>query len=391
MTLIIQVRVKALGALLLTIGVFTHYSGMNSAQAAPLPEVGVVTLHAKATPIFTQLPGRVTAFRVAEIRPQVAGVIQKLLFTEGQDVQAGQLLYQIDPALFEAALATAEATEQRAVASTASALVIVNRNRPLAASGIVSRQTFDDSNTTLSQSTADVASGKAAIETAKINLAFARVTSPISGRTGRSMVTEGALVAAGQTTNLVTVTQLNPIYVDVSQSSAMLLRVKRELASGQTKGVTANEASVNLNLDDGTAYDQSGKLQFSEVTVDQSSGSVILRAIFPNDKGQLLPGMFVQETIQEGIRENAVLAPQRGVTRDAKGGATALVLGADGKVVKREVVTDRAIGNDWLILSGLGDGDRLIVDSLQTIKPGDEATAKEVAAEIGQAPSATKP
>jgi membrane fusion protein (multidrug efflux system) len=365
--------------------------GKGPPHVAAKPEVGVVTLHAKATPIFTQLPGRVSAYRIAEIRPQVGGVIQKLLFTEGQNVLAGQQLYQIDPALFEASLATAEATEERAVASTAAAQVIVDRYRPLAGNQVISTQTFDNAVTTLNQDTADVASGKAAVETAKINLAYARVISPIPGRTGRSSVTEGALVATGQTTSLVTVTQLNPVYVDVTQSSDMLLRLKRELASGQIRGVADNVAPVKLTLDDGTAYDPSGKMEFSEVTVDQASGSVVLRAIFPNDKGQLLPGMFVEETIEEGIRENAILAPQRGVTHDPKGDATALVLGTDGKVVKREVVTDRAIGNDWLILSGLGDGDRLVVDSLQTIKPGDEATAKEVPAEIGAAAPSTKP
>jgi len=357
-------------------------------QAVATPEVGVVTLHASAIPVITELPGRTSPFRVAEVRPQVGGVVRKLLFTEGQNVVAGQQLYQLDPAPFEAALASAQASQDHAVATAASARTLVERYRPLEHSGAISTQVFDNADTALSQSEADVAAAKAAVQTAAINLAFARIVSPIPGRTGRSSVTEGALVTLGQTNSLVTVTQLDPIYVDVAQSSDMFLRLKRALASGQIKTVADNVAEVKLILDDGTTYDHPGQLQFSEVTVNPATGSITLRAVFPNEKGLLLPGMFVQETIEEGIRQNAVLAPQRGVTHDVKGEATALVVGPDGKVALRELTTGRAIGNDWLVVAGLADGDRLIVEGLQKIKPGDAVKAVETAAEIG-APAPT--
>ncbi len=355
------------------------------------PQVGVVTIHAHPVSITTELPGRVTAYRVADVRPQVGGVILKRLFIEGDNVREGQVLYQIDPAPSEASLASAQASVAKAEAGVTSDQLTYDRYRPLAQAQAISKQDLDTALSTLRQAQADVASGRASVKTAAINLAYTRVTSPISGRSGRSSVTEGALVTANQSTSLVTITQLNPIFVDATQPSATLLRFKRELASGQIKAAGDNTAPVQLILEDDSAFDQPGKLQFSEVSVDQGTGSVTLRAIFPNDKGLLLPGMFVQETLEEGIRQNGLLVPQRGITHDARGQATALVVGADGKVAQRNVVVDRAIGDEWLISQGLADGDRVILDGLQKVHPGVEVSVTDASPGVGQQAAAAQP
>lgn len=351
----------------------------KQAGPPPKPEVEVVVLHTQPVSLTTELPGRTTAFRVAEVRPQVSGVILKRLFTEGDDVKEGQQLYQIDPAYYQASLASAQASLLRAEASVAVAQATVYRFRPLVSAAAVSRQDLDNAVATLKQGQADVASAQAAIKTAEINLAYTKVISPISGRSGRSSVTEGALVTANQTASLVTVTQLNPIYVDVTQPSSTILRLRRELAAGQIETAGDNQAVVELTLEDGTSYERQGKLQFSEVTVDQGTGSVTLRAVFPNDQGVLLPGMFVRATLEEGIRQDGILAPQQGVTHNERGEPTALVVGQDGKVELRVLTTDRAIGEKWLVTKGLNDGDRLIVKGLQMAKSGAEVAAKEVA------------
>jgi membrane fusion protein (multidrug efflux system) len=306
-------------------------------------------------------------------------VVLKRLFTEGDEVKEGQQLYQIDPAYYQASLASAQASLLHAEASVAVAQATVDRFRPLVSAAAVSRQDLDNAVATLKQGQADVASARAAIKTAEINLAYTKVVSPISGRTGRSSVTEGALVTANQTASLVTVTQLDPIYVDVTQPSSTILRLRRELAAGQIKSAGDNQAAVELTLEDGTSYEQQGKLQFSEVTVDQGTGSVTLRALFPNNQGVLLPGMFVRATLEEGIRQDGILAPQQGVTHNERGEPTALVVGPDGKVELRVLTTDRAIGEKWLVTKGLNDGDRLIVKGLQMARPGTEVAAKEVA------------
>jgi membrane fusion protein (multidrug efflux system) len=349
-------------------------------QVGPPPkaEVEVVVLHSQPVSLTTELPGRTTAFRVANVRPQVSGVILKRLFTEGDEVSEGQQLYQIDPAYYQASLASAQASLLHAEASVAAAQATVDRYRPLVSAAAVSRQDLDNAVATLKQGQADVASARAAIKTAEINLAYTKVISPISGRTGRSSVTEGALVTANQTTSLVTVTQLNPIYVDVTQPTSTILRFRRELAAGQIKSAGDNQAVAGLTLEDGTSYEQEGKLQFSEVTVDQGTGSVTLRALFPNDQGVLLPGMFVRATIEEGIRQDGILAPQQGVTHNERGEPTALVVGQDGKVELRVLTTDRAIGEKWLVTKGLNDGDRLIVKGLQMVRPGAQVAAREV-------------
>ena len=350
----------------------------KQAGPPPKPAVDVVVLKSQPVPLTTELPGRTSPYRTAEIRPQVGGVILKRSFQEGDTVKAGQTLYQIDSAPYEAALASARAGLLKAQSTVRTAQSTYDRYKPLAAANAISRQDLDNAQGTLGQNQADVASAQAAIKTAQINLAYTKVTSPITGKTGRSAVTEGALVTANQTTTLVTVTQLDPIYVDVAQPSTTILRLKRELASGQIKNAGDNQITVSLMLEDGTRYDHDGTLQFSEVTVDQGTGAITLRAIFPNPAGLLLPGMFVQEELEEGIRQNGVLVPQQGITHDPKGDATALVVGADGKVEQRTVITDRAIGDAWLITKGLAADDRVIVKGVQQAKPGQQVTASEV-------------
>ena len=363
----------ALAALLVTL---SGCGKQNQHQAGPKPKpaVSVVVLHAQPVSLTTDLPGRVTAYKVAEVRPQVNGVILKRTFVEGDTVRAGQLLYQIDPAPYQAAVANAQAGVAHAVATAKTAQSTVRRYRPLAAAEAISKQDLDNAVGTLSQNEADIASARAQLRTAEINLAYTRVTAPITGRTSRSAVTEGALVTANQTNLLVTVTQLNPIYVDIVQPSTTLLRLRRELAQGQLKTDGNHQAVVRLVLEDGTAYDRTGELQFSEVQVDQGTGAVALRAIFPNDEGVLLPGMFVRGQIEEGVQQDAILAPQQGVTHNQRGEPVAMVVGADDKVELRTIKADRAIGADWLVQSGLHDGDRLITEGLQQIKPGEEVT-----------------
>jgi membrane fusion protein, multidrug efflux system len=358
----------------------------QAAEPPPKPAVDVVTLHAQPVKLTTELPGRTSPYRTAEVRPQVNGVILMRLFTEGDTVRAGQQLYQIDPAPYEASLASAQAALLHAQASVKTAQSVVSRDRPLAAAYAVSRQDLDNAVGTLEQNQADVASAQAAIKTAEINLAYTKVLSPITGRTGRSSVTEGALVTADQATSLVTVTQLDPIYVDVTQPSTTMLRLKREVATGQIKTAGDNQVPVELLLEDGSRYDPRGTLQFSEVTVDPGTGAVTLRAVFPNNAGLLLPGMFVREQLQEGIRQDAILAPQQGVTHDARGNATALVVDAGGKVQSRILTTDRAIGNDWLVTKGFNAGDRLIFSGVQMVQPGIEVTANEIRLDAGPAP-----
>ncbi len=368
---------RGLAALLLLGGLAGCKDDQKQAGPPPKPDVTVVTIHTAPVVLTTDLPGRTSAYKVSEVRPQVGGVILKRAFIEGDQVKAGQLLYQIDPAPYQASLASAQATLAHAQASVKTAQSTVTRYRPLTQAQAISRQDLDNATGTLQQSQADVASAQAAIQSANINLAYTRVTAPITGKTSRSSVTEGALVTANQANLLVTVTQLNPIYVDIVQPSTTLLRLKRELADGQLQKAGDNQAVVKLVLEDGTAYEQLGKLQFSEVTVDQGTGSVTLRALFPNDAGLLLPGMFVRGQIEEGVRQNGLLVPQQGVTHNQRGEPTALVVGADNKVALRTLKTDRAIGTDWLVTDGLRDGDRVIVEGLQKVKPGGEVTASE--------------
>jgi membrane fusion protein (multidrug efflux system) len=373
----------------------TLLSGCGKADQHPPPHgnasVDVVTLHAAPVVMTTELPGRLTAHRVADMRPQVSGLILKRLFTEGDLVRAGQQLYQIDPKPYEASLASAKASAAKARAAVVSAQLMVKRYRPLAKAFAVSAQDLDNAVATLAQDQADVASADAAVQSAAINLAYTRMYAPISGRTGRSSVTEGALVTQNQTDSLVTITELDPIYVDVTQTAATMLRLRREYAAGQLEAAGADAAAVSLKLEDGTPYAERGRLLFSEVNVDQSTGSVTLRALFPNPQGLLLPGMFVREQIVEGVRQNGILVPERAVTHDDRGLPTAMIVDGSGHVALRTLVTDRAIGTNWLVSRGLQNGDRVVVAGLQQIRPGDAVDAHEVTVDGAQIKTAGAP
>jgi membrane fusion protein (multidrug efflux system) len=361
-------RTSILG--LVCVSILTACSSANPAVQSAPPEVGVVTLHPQPVTITTDLPGRMAAYRIAEVRPQVSGVIVKRLFTEGSEVKAGQQLYQIDPAPFQANLESAQASLARARATLKSAALLTQRYKPLAEAHAVSQQNYDNAVAAESQAEADIALAKAAVDTAHINLAYTRMFSPISGRTGRSSVTEGALVDASQRTPLVVVQQLDPIYVDVTQPSTMLLRLQREFASGQMKKVGESQARAQLRLEDDTRYEQSGTLQFAEVAVDAGTGSVTLRAVFPNPRHILLPGMFVHEQIEEGVNEHGLLVPQRAITHNARGEATTMLVGANNTVSTRVIKTERAIGDQWLVSDGVAAGDRVIVVGLQRLGSG---------------------
>jgi membrane fusion protein (multidrug efflux system) len=355
------------------------HGGSNLAGGPPkaTPQVGVVTLAQQSVTLTTDLPGRTSPYRIADVRPQVGGVLQKRLFAEGEDVKAGQQLFQIDPAPYTAAYDSAMATLAHAQAELASAKALADRYTALSGTNAVSKQDSDNAAAAELQAEADVASGDAAVETARINLVYTKVLSPITGRTGIS-VTEGALVTANQSASLVTVQQLDPIYVDIPQSMTLLLRLRRELAGGQIESSGANQAQVSLTLEDGSTYEEMGRLQFAETTVDQSTGSVTIRAIFPNPDKLLLPGMFVTARLEEGVSENALLVPQQGVTHNARGEPTALVVTPDNKVELRVIKTDRAIRDQWLVTGGLSPGDRVIVDGIQKVQPGDTVVPLEI-------------
>ena len=337
-------------------------------QAAP-PEVGVMVVQPQRVTLTTELPGRTTPHLIAEVRPQVSGIVQKRLFTEGSDVKAGQMLYQIDPGTYQAAFASARAAQARAEATLNSVRLKAERYRDLVKIKAVSQQDDDDAQATLKQAEADVAATKAALEAARINLSYTRVAAPISGRIGRSTVTVGALVTASQPAALATIQQLSSMYVDVTQSSAELLKLKQNLASGLLKKNGSAQARVKLLLEDGSPYPLPGALKFSEVTVDQSTGSITLRAIFPNPKQTLLPGMFVRAILEEGENPQAILVPQRGVSRDPKGEAMVMIVGAEEKVEPRPIKVARTVGDNWLVSEGLKAGDRVILNS-QEIKSG---------------------
>jgi membrane fusion protein (multidrug efflux system) len=342
------------------------------------PEVNVITLQPQELTLHTQLPGRTSAFRVAEVRPQVGGIVVKRLFREGSDVKAGQTLYQIDPATYEASLASAKAAYARAQASETTAKIKAERYRDLNKTNGVSRQDYDDAEALWKEAVADVASAKAAVDTARINLEYTKVKSPISGRIGKSTITEGALVTAQQTTALTTIQQLDPLYVDVSQSSSELLKLKKALTDGQLEKTGPQEAKVTLLQEDGSYYAESGKLQFSDVTVDAGTGSVTVRAIFNNHQNQLLPGMFVRAELSEASVKDALLIPQLAVSHDPKGNATVLLVNAEGNIEQRSFETERAVNNAWLVRSGVKAGERIVVNGTQKVQVGMPVNAKEI-------------
>ena len=368
----------------------TGCNDKEAQQGAPhAPQVGVVTLKTEPLNVTTELPGRTAAFRIAEVRPQVGGIILKRNFVEGSEVKAGTSLYQIDPATYQAAYDSAKGDLVKAQANAQISRVTVNRYKPLLGTNYISKQDYDTAVATAAQADAAVVSSKAAVETARINLAYTKVTSPISGRIGISSVTEGALVSNGQATALATVQQLDPIYVDVTQSSNDFLRLKQELADGSLKQANG-KAQVKLLMDNGKEYSQAGTLEFSDVTVDETTGSITLRAIFPNPNDSLLPGMFVRARLDEGVNNDALLVPQQGITRNPRGDATAMVVGADNKVELRTVTTTQAIGDKWVVTDGLKSGDKIIVTGLQKIKPGVQVTAQEVDQKAAASDTATK-
>jgi membrane fusion protein (multidrug efflux system) len=353
-------------------------------QMPPAPEVGTVTVREQQVVLTAELPGRTSAYLVAEVRPQVSGIIQKRLFEEGSNVKAGAVLYQIDPAPFQAAYDSAQASLARSEANLPAIRSRAERYRELLVEKAVSRQDVDDADSAQRQAEADVTYWKAAVQTARINLGYTKVIAPISGRIGRSNVTEGALVTANQPATLTTIQQLDPIYVDVPQSTAEVLRLKRRVESGSLEQNDASQKKVRLILEDGSEYPLEGTLKFQDVTVDRTTGSVTLRAVFPNPDGILLPGMFVRGVAQEGVNKKAILIPQHAVSRDPKGNPLVLIVGPDGKVVQKQVAIDRAMGNQWLVTSGLAPGDRVIVEGMQKVKPG--ILAKAVPSEETEAP-----
>ena len=337
----------------------------NPKQSAQAPQVTVYVVKSAPLAVTTELPGRTDAFRVAEVRPQVSGIVLRRNFTEGSDVSAGDSLYQIDPATYKAAYDSAKGEMAKAEAAANIAHLTVKRYEPLVGTQYISRQEYDQAVANARQADASVIAAQATVETARINLAYTKVSSPINGRIGKSSVTEGALVTNGQASALATVQQLDPIYVDVTQSSNDFMHLKQ--SNLQKNNATS---SVQLLMENGQPYPLKGSLQFSDVTVDESTGSITLRAVFPNPQHRLLPGMFVRARIDEGIQPDAILVPQQGVTRTPRGDATVLVVNDKDQVELRNVIAPQAIGERWLIAEGLKDGDRVVVSGLQKIHPG---------------------
>jgi len=342
----------------------------QQAAPAPVPEVATVTVAPQQIELTTELPGRTSAYLISEIRPQVNGIIQKRQFREGSDVKAGQLLYQIDPAPFQVAHDSAKASLGKAQANLPSIRSRAERYKELLVDHAVSRQDYDDATAAVGQALAEIEYWKTSVEAARINLGYTRVPAPISGRIGRSSVTDGALVTAYQPTSLATIQQLDPIYVDVTQSSAELLRLKRSLETGQLSADRKNGKKVRILLEDGTPYPLEGILEFRDVTVDPTTGSFTLRIVVPNPEHLLLPGMFVRAVVQEGIAGDAILVPQQGVSRTPKGEPFALVVDDTGTIQQRMLALNRALGDKWLVSSGLSAGDRVVVEGMLNVRPG---------------------
>ena len=349
--------------------------GEKNAQAQapgagmPPPEVAVVTVAPERIVVTTELPGRIEATRIAQVRARVAGIVQKRVFQEGSEVKAGDVLFRIDPAPFQATFNSTQAAVAKAEANLAQANLKVQRYKPLVETNAISKQEYDDALTAQKQATAELASAKAAQETARLNLGYATVNAPISGRIGRAQVTEGALVGQGEATPLATIQQLDPVYVNLTQSSAELLQLRRALASGRLKSVGKDKARVTLVTEDGRVYPHEGKLLFSDVAVDESTGAVTLRAEFPNPERMLLPGLYVRARLEQAVSENAITVPQQAVQRDASG-ASVLLVGADGKVAMQPVKADSSQGDKWIISEGLKAGDKVIAEGFQKAKPG---------------------
>ena len=364
----------------------------QKAAADAKPQVSAVTLRPQSVTITAEVPGRTAASLVAEVRPQVGGIIRARNFKEGSEVKAGDVLYEIEPSPYQAAYDSSVATLQKAEGAVPSAQAKVDRYQGLTSQAAVSKQDLDDARSTLAQALADVASARAALETARINLGYTKIRAPITGRIDASAVTVGALVTAEQTTALATINQLDPINVDVTQSSTNLLALRKSIAEGRIK-TAGDNVSVNVKLEDGSKYDKPGKFEFLEASVSQTLGTVTARATFPNPDRLLLPGMYVRATIEEGVAPNSFLVPQRAVTRDTKGDPTAMFVSSDGKVQRRTLSVQRSIGNSWLVAGGINDGDRVIVEGIQRVRDGqdvkvDNVTLDDATGEIKQAEAA---
>ena len=359
---------------------YTALAGCSSqaqpAAAEPLPpEVGVVTVHRASVPVTTELPGRTAAYLVAQVRARVDGIVQKREFDEGGDIQANERLYQIDPAPYQAALQSAQAQLARARASLESTSAQADRDKVLVASNAVSKQTYINAVAARDQAAADVESGLAAVRSATINLGYTDVVSPITGRVGPSLVTQGAYVQASAATPMATVQQIDPIYVDLNETSVDGLRLRQQVATGRIHLNGPDQTKVRLVLEDGSSYAHEGLLQFTDISVNQGTGSVTVRAIFPNPDHLLLPGMFVRAVIDEGTNDHAMLVPEDGVTHDRNGRATVLVVGKDNKVMQRTVSASRTLGESWVVEGGLQDGDRVVVSGVQRVQPGMQVRA----------------
>jgi membrane fusion protein (multidrug efflux system) len=342
-------------------------------QAAPAPqtpEVSVVTVHRADVPVTIELPGRTSPYLMAQVRARVDGIVQRRTFQEGADVKANQPLYQIDPAPYRAALDSAEATLQKTEANLATTTAQLERYKVLIGGNAVSKQAYDNTVAAQRQAAADVAAAKAAVSTARINLGYTNVVSPIAGRSSVSLVTQGAYVQGGAATLLTTVQQIDPIYVDLRQSSAEGLQLRRDMASGQLKLNGPNQAKVSLMLEDGTQYPLAGTLQFSGVTVDPATGSVTMRALFPNPKNVLLPGMFVRARLEQGVNENALKVPVPAVAHNPQGQSTVLVVGPDNKLAQRTIQAKSIVGDSWVVDAGLNDGEQVVVSGGQKVRPG---------------------
>lgn len=366
-------------------------SSQAGKPSTPLPTVVVQEVKLSEVPLQVQLPGRTTPYQVAEVRPQVGGVLLARHFREGGSVKAGEPLYQIDPARYKAQLDSAKASLAKARATVVSTQLKHERFTELVELDAVSKQERDEAKSAMLSAQAELAAAQAAVDTAQINLEYTQVRSPIAGRIGRSSATTGALVTAGQSDALATVLQLDPIYVDLSQSSQELLRLKESMQAGAVKSAGASAQKVKLLMENGQIYPQEGVLQFAEVNVDPSTGTVTLRAVFPNPQGLLLPGMFVNAVLTQGSKAQAMLVPQKAVTRNSKGEAVVLVLNAEGTVEQRVLKTDNTLGADWIVSSGLNAGERVIVEGVQKVKPGGKATVAEPTAPPAAATPASKP
>ena len=381
------------GAVALGLAGLLALSGCGGHGAPPPmgpPEVGVITIAPQDVVLSTTLPGRTSPYAISDVRPQVSGIVQARLFVEGSNVRAGQVLYQIDPATYRAAYDQARAQLASAQANVVTAKAKADRYADLVKINGVSQQDADDARAAWLQAAASVQQTQAALQSAKINLDYTRVTAPISGRIGKSAYTKGALVTASQADALTTVQTLDPIYVDINQSAAELLALRRSLADGALTTGGPASAEVTLQLEDGSTYPIKGRLQFADVTVDQTTGTVTLRAIFPNPNGLLLPGLYVRAILAQGVKSGAILAPQQGVTHDQSGHPVAMVVDAQGRAQSRTLTTQGAVGDKWLVSDGLRPGDRLIVEGLQRVQPGAPVHAVPAGSPPGAAAAAQK-